>query len=55
MSNEHEDAIKLKLESLSTKLADDSVEEESRLYCMRHAHMAIEMPDTLVMANVPDQ
>jgi hypothetical protein len=46
-SNEHEDAIKLMLESLSTKLADDSVEEESRLYCMRHAFMAIEMPNTL--------
>ncbi len=48
MSNEHEDAMKLKLESFSTKLADDSVDEESRLYCMRHAFMAIGMPNNLV-------
>ena len=35
MSNEHENAIKLKLESLSTKLADDSVEE--RVTSVLHA------------------
>ena len=35
LSNEHEDAIKLKLESLSTKLADDSLEE--RVTSVLHA------------------
>ena len=55
MSNEHEDAVKLKLESLSTKLADDSVEERVTSVCMRHAFMAIEMPERFVMAFVSDQ
>ena len=32
-----------------------SDKEESRLECMRHALMAIGMPNTLVMANVSDQ